>query len=427
MERLFSIEEPWYPDGPWNEYDKAYSEFENSFIQIVRRKIYPLLSKTKKLTKGIFKKLSKRILSTKVGDKLFTPFINATKKYIEIVKKFADNISISDFTDLVKLVDSNILENVLAKVIAVCIKIFLSLKPIHELIKMHQKKSVSSNWFVTGCHVYGVTTSKIKDWIGNLLKDIHSPVKKVVRQVMRVIKDVFRSIKLNLPSPKCGGAKEMEEYLPYADAAYNPAKTGATILKPYPLASINNNGRFVGDFGFEGNITWKENSDKEIVLAFRGTDNVINWITDVIQYCIGFSFVYFQAAGLLNELCEDKNARGREITVIGHSLGGGLAQFATACVEKVLPGRSRRIITRLSAIGFNSAGLNKTLYSSLVPFSNNISHLHLKYDVIMMLGNQLGIVKHQNAKVKNPCVAHELDTMRMFISEPMKSTYYRLP
>ena len=244
---------------------------------------------------------------------------------------------------------------------------------------------------------------------------------------MSVIKDAFRSIKLNLPSPICGGIEEMEEYLPYADAAYNPKKVGATILQPYPLTSFNRNGRFVGDFGFEGNITWKENSDKEIVLAFRGTDNVINWITDVIQYCIGFSFVYFQAAGLLKELYEDKNARGRKITVVGHSLGGGLAQFATSCVEKYQPGRSRKMIMSLSAIGFNSAGLNKSLYSPLVPFSNNISHLHLKYDVIMMLGNQLGRVNHQNAKVENPCTAHKLDTMRQFISEPMKSTYYRLP
>ena len=181
MERLFSNDEPWYPDGPWNEYDKAYCDFENSFVQIVRRKIYPSLSKTKKLTKGFFKKLSKKILSTKVGDKLFTPFINATKKYINILEDFVQNISIPEFSDLVKLVEENILEKVLARVIAVCIKIFLSLKPIHELIKLHQSKSVSANWFVTGCRIFGVTTSQISAWIYNLIKDIHRPVKKIVR------------------------------------------------------------------------------------------------------------------------------------------------------------------------------------------------------------------------------------------------------
>jgi len=80
----------------------------------------------------------------------------------------------------------------------------------------------------------------------------------------------------------------------------------------------------------------------EIVVAFRGTANGTDVVTDMNQYEGRYSQAYQDAYNLASRLDE----RGFDVTYTGHSLGGGLATIAA------LSGGAQ-------AIGFNSAALTE--------------------------------------------------------------------
>lgn len=128
-----------------------------------------------------------------------------------------------------------------------------------------------------------------------------------------------------------------------------------------------------------------------VVLAFAGTE--FNWSrlgtvgTDVAQL-VGHSAAYYHAAGLV-KLMLDKNPDKR-VFIIGHSLGGGLAQFS-ACANA---DESDNIV----CVAFNSAGLSPISISHLTRqrIEKISSHVHVissQYDYISIVGTHLGKIQ----------------------------------
>ena len=127
-----------------------------------------------------------------------------------------------------------------------------------------------------------------------------------------------------------------------------------------------------------------------------------NMITDIAQYLVGSSLVYKMALGLLIEI---RSQIQNELLVVGHSLGGGLMQFAVAGLNEL----------EIEGIGFNSAGLSDMTYNILHGKDGRISHFHLKYDQVFHIGHQLGRCYDMNHSVSNPVSAHHLSTMRKYV------------
>lgn len=136
------------------------------------------------------------------------------------------------------------------------------------------------------------------------------------------------------------------------------------------------------------------------VIGFRGSKNWQNWLTNATQLLVGVSLIYKVALGLVVKM---KEKYGSNLLVVGHSLGGGLTQFAVAGLDDY----------NVVGFGYNSAGLSNMAVDLLKDkYQGGIHHLHLRYDQVFLIGNQLGDCYEQYEKVKDPLSAHKLRTMR---------------
>lgn len=164
-------------------------------------------------------------------------------------------------------------------------------------------------------------------------------------------------------------------------------------------------------FGMEG--------DDTVLIGFAGTQlNNIETINADVQQFTGFYTMFYQmaigAVALMLERYPSHNVR-----VIGHSLGGGLAQFSVAANIKETHGR-------LTGIGFNSAGLSSVTYSSIKPNLRlgkfYIKHYVTPYDFISPFGQFVGskIQLPRNGKSLHgivdiaSCVEKYINTERTF-------------
>lgn len=111
---------------------------------------------------------------------------------------------------------------------------------------------------------------------------------------------------------------------------------------------------------------------KLVFLAFSGTDlHLKNHIcTDIHQLFGHADCTYIAAIGVLNEVCETYTTN--EVCVIGHSLGGGLAQYSF--------GHLKKKYSNLKGIGYNSAGLSTFNYNQVKKFVNNQDFVHVVID-----------------------------------------------
>ena len=99
--------------------------------------------------------------------------------------------------------------------------------------------------------------------------------------------------------------------------------------------------------------------DNELVVAFAGTELAPKGKTgrsgtiktDIIQRLGQFSSTYRTSAGIVFALLLHKQPGFDSIRLTGHSMGGGMAQFATAATKWVGQDRLGEVVT------FNSAGL----------------------------------------------------------------------
>lgn len=102
--------------------------------------------------------------------------------------------------------------------------------------------------------------------------------------------------------------------------------------------------------GSRGLLAWLGKKDNNIVVSYSGTDfkNFEMVYADICQLSQP-SVLYLKAAGLLKILLD--NFPGKKFYVTGHSLGGGLTQFA-------LTANMHQNSGRLTGYGYNPAGLS---------------------------------------------------------------------
>lgn len=153
-----------------------------------------------------------------------------------------------------------------------------------------------------------------------------------------------------------------------------------------------------------------ENTE-EIIVGFSGTrkTKILTCLVDASQL-IGVSPTYIKAVGLVEYLRE--NNPQKRVVVCGHSLGGGLSQFAAAPYNG-----------DVAAYCFNSSGLFEP---SLKLIKNNtyadIIHLRLKNDWVSRLGWLIGKVINIDSSL-GCWESHSLDAlMTEFIASKNRIT-----
>lgn len=217
------------------------------------------------------------------------------------------------------------------------------------------------------------------------------------------------------PVEACGIV--IEEGIGLAELAYeNSTSVNAYALEPVEL-EINRDvklpARFELPLHMGGYLAYCKKCDMHI-LGFRGTTSWKNWVTNISQYLVGVSLIYMLALGLAVKM---KEKYGDRLLVVGHSLGGGLTQFAVAGLNDY----------HVKGLGYNSAGLSNMADDMMKDkFQWNIYHLHLCNDQVFYIGNQLGRCYDQNGLVGNPKKAHKLVFMRKIASRTASPSCFRL-
>ena len=192
--------------------------------------------------------------------------------------------------------------------------------------------------------------------------------------------------------------KEFKTYLTFADKASDYSRKRGQIqefdgidylrIKEfYNAKKLANSPNFKFDFknGVAG-TGWI--NEQFCIIGFSGTQNFMMFLVDLSQIQ-DLSPAYIFAAGFV-DFIKDKYSN-KNIVLCGHSLGGGLSQFAAA------PHKGE-----IKAYCYNSAGLIGT-YCKIRKFKEdksykNIYHYRLKWDIVSAFGALIGIVYTQKVK-----------------------------
>lgn len=206
--------------------------------------------------------------------------------------------------------------------------------------------------------------------------------------------------------------------LKYAERAYRKQDMNGVVvetLKPYKVyfhhyKGFNVDGRFSLYDNLNGYVGYRE-SDKTIIVGFSGTEkkSLQNWLTDACQYFGILDPVYLQAAALVRGVWMGKSHKkgfeNSKVIVCGHSLGGGLMQYAVSMMQK----------DDIEGYGYNSAGLAETSMQEIDDKQpSNVFHLYQPNDVVFTLKHtyQLGKSVKCSNTVTGACKAHKIETMR---------------
>jgi RHS repeat-associated protein len=149
-----------------------------------------------------------------------------------------------------------------------------------------------------------------------------------------------------------------DEAAAYAGHSYNMGTTappGASVHNVFSKSSHGTNA-----------VLFKNDATGALVLTFRGTSSLGDWVDNLIN-AFGFrSSRYSAAIKVTNEVI--MNNPGANITLVGHSLGGGQAALASVRTER-------------PAITFNAAGVNPLNYGlSVGSYYNQITNYYVPWE-----------------------------------------------
>ncbi len=155
---------------------------------------------------------------------------------------------------------------------------------------------------------------------------------------------------------------------------------------------------------------FKNRETDDYIIAFRGTDEKVDWKHNLAQ---GAGLKSAQYETTMDLARQAKKATGGNLSFAGHSLGGGLASAAATS-------------TGLAATTFNAAGLNpKTvtgyLKTDILPNANQVDAFFIKGDVLSAVqdtfqdvlvkgavGNRIPL---DNSGFRSPLARHGMDTV----------------
>ena len=212
----------------------------------------------------------------------------------------------------------------------------------------------------------------------------------------------------------------------FADSAYpnNSQKDyWKTVLTPYQV-NCEKCGKIKGRFhlkdNFNGYVGCRDiGNSKEIIVGFAGTEicSLKNWKTNLIQYLGGRPVPYNQAIEIVEKIWEetrrDKGFKNVCIKVYGHSLGGGMMQYAV----------SNSSADNIYGFGYNSAGLAEENVKDFNGSNNYaIYHLYNPCDIVFILPGsvQLGGAIKFDKKTRFPISAHLMESVKTKIKKHNK-------
>ena len=234
--------------------------------------------------------------------------------------------------------------------------------------------------------------------------------------------DIEPCVWITEPQQLATATNQLNAGIKFAQLAYGKrgvVKGNAKKLHPYIIhfahgiqGRQNADGFFHLQRNMNGYIAYTEEYEPRIIYGLMGTrpSSLANWKTNIGQYFCGPNLPYLYAYGILDSILLGKSHREgfkeSKVEVYGHSLGGGMMQFAVANHPSDI----------VSGYGYNSAGLGwKTIESMLYRNVSKITHLYLPYDQVFTIPGSFqlgGAVKIADAPVKNFCHAHSLAAMK---------------
>lgn len=158
-----------------------------------------------------------------------------------------------------------------------------------------------------------------------------------------------------------------------------------------------------------------------VVLSFAGTETSFskrafhNMITDFAQIYFGPETTYMAAVGLLKDI--KANIPADELWVLGHSLGGGLMQYACVALGDL----------KIHGIGYNAAGLSAYSLRTLKAVRINkmepsIIQIRSNSDYVSNMGKQIGEkVKYVDTKKK---LSHSIDELNNAMNGDLIYCYF---
>ena len=141
----------------------------------------------------------------------------------------------------------------------------------------------------------------------------------------------------------------------------------------------------------------------------KGFVSMQNILTDVIQLIYKPTPAYMAAVGIVDAMLSNTS---KNVSVYGHSLGGGLMQFACA-------GNST---TRVHGYGYNSAGLSASTCDILSKRGayvqlNNIVFINASTDLVSKIGFFLGERVEVDTTGMDALMAHKIETLNAVVNK----------
>lgn len=261
----------------------------------------------------------------------------------------------------------------------------------------------------------GYLSIDVENWLGQAVKDIIATFDGST-DLKQLFIQQLKSSRPSLSTPTRGTLYDniLTGLIPHADLAYS-LFDGKKVVKGKKLRDIKGvtlrfqSGILPPKFELakclKGYVACDKDGRPGIYIGFRGSVHIINFVTDLHQLLFGPDISYFLALGIVAEVYEDLQEYECAIYVVGHSLGGGLAQYATAAIDKA----------NVRAVCYNSAGLSEKTLATLnmrkaLP-TYKVIHMYVSPDFVFLYGNQLGSAYKYNVK-KGPIRAHLMNSVR---------------